>query len=360
MRKNKIFLALIVLMGIFAFNISVKADEIVGYTWSKLEFNIYNEETKQFEKQEDMGSINFKSDGNGIYSSLSLKKGDEVYVIDGKMLLAVPKKEGYYFTGWYLDEELTKPLITYKVDKKFQDLDLKLYGKWTTEQLKTANYVYGVDVYKVTLLSSCSTMDGCFPNSEYIYMAYNDYMENEKGKISVELPTLKRETTTSVGWCESTETIKNSAGYDCAIIPKDEIESNKIKDLMTLKEAEDGHIEIIAKWGDNDYYNEIKKECEKPTQTVTPEPTATPEPTSDPTTTGTSNDNINEDIAPPVVPSEKKADSTKYLYIGLASGGIALVLLIVAFAVNNKKSKKVVKQEIATKIEENKDIENKE
>lgn len=62
-------------------------------------------------------------------------------ITDGKILcieeLPVPEKEGYVFSGWYLDEELTIPFLLPGDDKyRTQELkgDLILYPKWCIEK----------------------------------------------------------------------------------------------------------------------------------------------------------------------------------------------------------------------------------
>ena len=350
MKKNKLFLVLIVLIGIFAFNYDVKADWVAGYEEGKIEFNIYNDETKEFEKQEIITWFYEKE--KGILYPTSLKKGDEVYIVDEKMLLPVPKKEGYYFVGWYLDKDFKTPVTSYKVEKNLKDVDLKLYGKWTTEQLKTINYVFGTDVYIVKLTSNCSTYDGCTVYGEYLYYISNQYMTNEKEKIN-ELPALDIEDNKFLGWHKNIELINDKEDELCMRMPIDKIESAKLTDLISLEEAKTGYISLTAKWSSDD---EMLKKCETRESTSTPEPT--PESV---VTTGTEEPEDNLDIAPP----EEKPDY-KLLDIGI-SAGIIITLMIIALLIYKShkiKIKEYMQQESikeqTNNTEENKDIENKE
>lgn len=87
--------------------------------------------------------IAFVSNGGSYVPSIGQKYGTEI------KKPAAPKKQGYVFAGWYLDEALTKP---YTIPDVMPDESVIAYAKWEPAQVKyTVNsYLQGVNgVYEV-------------------------------------------------------------------------------------------------------------------------------------------------------------------------------------------------------------------
>ncbi len=66
--------------------------------------------------------LNYESDGGTEYPDESYSHGTVVDIVKQ------PEKEGYIFDGWYLDEELTKPVDEVKMTK-----DTWVYAKWVKD-----------------------------------------------------------------------------------------------------------------------------------------------------------------------------------------------------------------------------------
>ena len=308
---NKIGVFVLLLVGLFVFKQDVYADWIEGYLAGNIEFNILNEETNQFEKQ-DITTMYLEE--NGIIEPWvgSIKKGEDVYVIDNKIILNVPQKEGYYFSGWYLDDNFENSFLDFKVDKAFKDIDLKLYGKWLKEKPTNKTYEFGKDAYIIHISGSCDWWN-CGRGSKYIYLSDNETLINEKETLK-ELPAL----TTSeydgnfLGWYQKFEYVHCEEGN----WPGGVKFSNRISNLAELiSSSEKGYGGVYPKWEKND--EDIDK-C-KITSSET---------TTDTTTIGTT-DNITD--------TEDKKDNT-LLYIGIGAG-IGIVLSVTTIALIMKKKK---------------------
>ncbi len=98
-------------------------------------------------------NINYELDGGTLENSL------EKYITGEKYKLPFPKKDGYYFKGWYLDESLeSNPIAT--IDESF-DSDITLYAKWVERTLSNASIaIYG---------DSVSTFAGYIPQDFAYY-----------------------------------------------------------------------------------------------------------------------------------------------------------------------------------------------
>ena len=84
----------------------------------------------------------------------------EKYISGESTKLSFPKKEGYYFKGWYLNENFEGGAIS-TIDETF-DQDITLYAKWVERSLENATVaIYG---------DSISTFAGYIPdNFPYYY-----------------------------------------------------------------------------------------------------------------------------------------------------------------------------------------------
>ena len=257
---RKLLLIFIVIIGLFVFKDNVYADWIAGYEPGNLEFNIYNDETNQFEKQKI--TTMYLAYENGILEPYpgTIEAGDEVYVIDDKIILSVPKKDGYYFSGWYLDENYEKSFLTSNIDKPFKDLNLKLYGKWVKDKPNNKTYIFGKNVYIVDLMWGCSNwLDGCSRYGEYIYIPSNKYITNETDNL-YDLPLLKSENDTFLGWYDS----YNWTYYRDLKFSDKKIDS--IEDLVSFNE--NGSIILYANWKSYEYTEKDMENREKMTNDI--------------------------------------------------------------------------------------------
>lgn len=81
------------------------------------------------------------------------------YIAGESLRLSFPKREGYYFKGWYLNENFEGEPITV-INETFNS-DIKLYAKWVERKLENATVaIYG---------DSISTFAGYIPESFAYY-----------------------------------------------------------------------------------------------------------------------------------------------------------------------------------------------
>lgn len=127
---------------LYSFNRNVTADMDIYVAWSKQYY------------------ITYHLDG-GVCEDL-IEQYSEISTKNVSLILKTPKKEGYYFRGYYQNSDFTGERF-YKVDKGVVS-DYELYAKWEIANLKNA--------YISFLGDSISTYKGYIPNG-YTYF-YSD------------------------------------------------------------------------------------------------------------------------------------------------------------------------------------------
>lgn len=123
MKKTIISLEVLLIIIFFGFS-NVGAYVSGGITYG-VSFEIYNEDTKKFEKQDEYTTALIMISDTGGYINDNGKT---------RYNLIVPSKEGYIFDGWYYDKDFTKKVE----DNDTRNISLEslsksnhiLYGKW--------------------------------------------------------------------------------------------------------------------------------------------------------------------------------------------------------------------------------------
>ena len=233
MRKNRLLFILIILIGIFVFRQNVYADSCncpiideEGYFEGHIqdEYNLY--------KLSKLATI---------YNYSDKMKIDEYYIVNNEYAIAIPKKEGYYFSGWYLDENFEQILgnsTSTKIDK-----NTILYGKWLKEAPN--NNIITSKISNAVEINFYEKYSTCCPDKQYFYDFNTKSAFGIDGKIE-KLPTLESEN----------DEFKEYYVY------KDRDQSIKTANVGSFEEAvkysHDSSLNIYGKWKSEEKDYDVK------------------------------------------------------------------------------------------------------